>query len=1151
MLYTVVACLLVLSSALPGLAQSDRASIVGRVTDPSGAVVQNAKIKITNLATGAVFEATTNEEGRYVTAAIFRPGRYKVEAALEGFKTSVSEEIVLQIGDVREVNLALEVGAATATVTVTAETQALETETSSRGGVITGRQINELPLKDRNFTQLATLTPGVSRALVGALVDQSIFNQGDPNAGGVPGQGDNRGSTEGARFSRSGGAFITVNGLRPTSNNFSLDGVDNNEPQFGTIGVFPNPDAIQEFKVETSVAKAETGRGGATINTTYQSGTNEYHGSVFYYGQNEVLNATHWIINANREILVGGGQTPAQAEQTIPKSKIRVHEFGFTFGGPIFKNRTFFFGDYLGQRNSIPNAFRTVVPTALSRVGNFSEFTTPVVDPATNTPFPGNIIPGLQSRMDFSAAAFAFLNDFPMPTINVMNPSFGNPNFFGTRANKENINAYDIKLDHRWSDSNNMTGRYSQNKQKRVRANFFPGLPTAGFGAGDEVGNTRQVAVSDTHIFKPTFLNEARFGWTQVEIGIFNCGVGGACGVSPTYSNDIGIPPGTSNKGTLATTGGMLTGGFGTGEFEFTGDGGLFLVKSNNFYIADSVTLITGKHTWKAGFEMRPRHLDTIDGGRSGFLKGHIQYAAAGFVSTTTGNAQADYLLTRPAVFAQSGSILGGERPFELRTIEWGFFVQDDWKVTPNLVLNLGLRYEIFPGYTETSGRLANFDVATRGVVRASGGGDRLVETDKNNFGPRVGFAWNFWPERKLVLRGGYGLFYTLDAVDYPPLIRSAPLTSTVNFNGPAFGGTSNFNYVTGPPVAPIVDPPIISPATALFALESDLTNPASHEWNMTVQWEFARNWLFDIGYVASRSRHLLATRQVGNRNNGLGLARTLAGAASPTNPNPDSPIDNVVAYEYRASANYDSLQGRLDKRFSHGFEWRNSYTWSHNIDDSTGVFQGAGDERADSGGPINPFSFRGERGNSSLDRRQLFSSNLIWDLPIGQGKRLGSDVSGAVNKFIGGWQMNTILTAQTGQPFSVRIDSPTGSTRPDIIPGCDAVLEGSSGVYLNVACFAPPSQMVTNLAGKTIVFGTLGRNTFRGPAFYRTDISFFKNTSIGERYRVQFGIEFFNAFNAANRVIPNNNSSTGQGLGIFSGAYPPRQVQYRLKVFF
>ncbi len=1154
-----VGFLMVVALAFPGLAQSDRAGVVGTISDPSGATVPETKVKVVNLETGQAFEATTDRDGRYVVPSILKPGNYQVEASKEGFKTAVSGAFTLQIGDVREVNLKLELGRVAEQITVTAETPLIETQTSNLGEVISGRQVTELPLKDRNFVTLATLAPGVHRVMVGVLVDQTAFNQGDPNAGSVPGLGDSRGSSEASRFSRSGGAAISVNGLRPTNNNFSLDGVDNNEPQFQTIGVFPNPDAIQEFKVETSIPKAEVGRGGAVINTSYRSGTNSLHGSTYYFGQNDALNATPWLINRNRNRTID----PTTGKPTLRKSVERVNEFGFTAGGPIIKNRTFIFGDYLGQRNRFPNPFQTAVPTALSRTGNFSEFSDPVLDPLTcKKPgdissggckaFPGNIITNLANRPDFSPPALKLLNLYPLPTTNVKNPNQGNQNFFGLRRNRENIDSFDIKADHKISDKNNITGRYTRDNQERVRANFFTGLPTAGFGAGEETGNTRQIVVSDTHVFRPTLLNEARFGWTQVKIGILNCGVEGACGEDPGFCTTIGIP--NCNKGTPATTGGILTGGFGTGEFEFIGDGGLFLVKSNNFYFNDSLSIIHGKHTLKTGVEGRPRQLDTIDGGRAGGLKGHIQYATP-FSSTTTGNVQADYLLSRPAMNAFSGTIIGGDNPLQLRTTEWGLFVQDDWKVTPQLTLNLGLRYELFPNFTEKSGRLANFDLRTSSIAKAKGSGDRIVNTAKANFGPRVGFAYNFGPEKQFVLRGGYGLFYAQDGVDFPPLGRNPPVISSVTFG--VFSGNSQvFNLTTGPPVAPVTDPPIIDTSTNLFAVEPTQKVSAIHEWNAGVQWQFAKTFVFDVGYVASRSRHLFGTRDLGNGNNGLGLVRTAKG----------DPISSVILYDHRSSSNYDSLQASLEKRFSSGLQFRSSYTWGHTIDDSTGVFGGAGETRGTNGGPLNPLNFRVDRGTSSLDRRQVLVTNMIYDLPIGKGKAFGGDVSGRTDKVIGGWQLNVIWSAQTGQPFDVSSNSPSGgNTRADLVGNPLAGLAPDR--FLGELGFAPPSGSVTNLAGKKIFVGNLGRNTFRGPGFFRTDLSLFKTTSVNERLKVQFGIEFFNAWNQVHHVVPNNDINRSDpscdptnlggfnppacSFGRFDNAFPPRQIQYRLKVIF
>ncbi len=1100
-------------------AQTDRAGIVGKATDATGGVLPGVEIGVTNTATGPAFSTVTDENGRYKVPRILPPGSYTVTGSLPGFKTTVSAPFQLKIGDERVVDLSLEVGEITQEVTVTSETPLLDTETSSVGEVIEGRQVVELPLKDRNFTQLATLTPGVGRAFVGALTDQTFFNQGDPNAGSIPGGSNAVGSTEAARFSRSGGASISANGLRPTQNNFSLDGVDNNEPQFGTIGVFPNPDAIQEFKVETSVPKAEIGRGGAVVNTTFKSGTNEFHGSLYYYGQNDALNALHPITKRNNS----------------PKPIFRIHEFGGTFGGPIARDKTFFFFDYLGQRNSLPVPFQTAVPTARSRMGDFSEFDEAVRDPLTGQPFPGNVIPNLQGHPSFVPQSFALLNLYPLPTRDVRNPGPGNQNFFSSRLNEETIDSYDIKVDHRFGQSNSLSGRYSFSDQIRLRDSYFEALP-AGFGAGDEIGDTRQLVISDTHVFRPSLINEFRFGWTQVSIGILNPGVGGTQGISASLCEDLGIP--NCNDGSLEASGIILTGGFGTGEFEFVGDGGLFRVKSDNFYVSDAMTVIKGNHTLKAGFEARPRYLDTIDGGRSGGLKGHLQFVPGFSGDASTGNVQGDYLLGVPAAAAFRGVVPGGR--FNLQTTEWGFYVQDDWKVRDDLTLNLGLRYDIFLPANEDDHRTANFLPATGQLVD----GDDLIDTDLNNLGPRLGFAWAVSPERKIVLRGGYGLLYAQDGVDYPPLIRNPPHTSSVTL-GTFNGFPEVFTLGTGPPLGAAPTGNLVTPDRTLFFLEPNQTVAEIQEWNLNLQWEFANNYLWDIGYVGNHATHLLATRQLGAQGTGLGLARTPGGQA----------ITNVTGYENRSSSAYNGLQTKLIRRFSDGLEFRMSYTWSHAIDDSTGVFNGAGESRGSEGGPINPFDTALERSSSNLDVRHRFSANAIWDIPVGRGRRYGSDLSGGAEAVLGGWQTNFIFSGQTGQHFDVSCDSPSGRTRCDLVG--DPRANPPANRYLDPAAFASPSRTVTNLAGNQIFYGTLGRMALTGPGFFRTDFSIFKNFLLTERVDLQFGVEFFNLFNQNDPFLPNNfvgNPGAGNiegNFGMFDNALPGRSIQYRLKLFF
>jgi hypothetical protein len=1156
--------LAVLVLCAQAFAQNDRASITGRITDANGGTVAGASIKVTNINTGATFDATSNDDGRYVVPSVLQVGIYKVEATKSGFKTAVSGNLELQIGDVREVDLALQVGETRDQVTVTSEAPLLNTETSSMGAVISGRQITELPLRDRNFTNLALLTPGVSRDITAVLTDSSYFNQGDPNAGGN-GVTDSRGDTPAARFSRSGGAAISANGLRPGNNNFTLDGVDNNEPIYGQIGVFPNPDAIEEFRVETSLAKAEAGRGGAQINTTYRSGTNDIHGTASYYGQNTALNAINPGIGEARFL---SGKTGAAAAAFLPKTTTHINEFGATIGGPIIKNKLFFFGDYLGQRNLIPTQFETAVPTAGARVGDFSAFKKQLVDPENgNAPFPGNVIPNLTTRPDFSPVAQKYFDEFPLPNVktpagtDIVDPNSGtNPNYIGVRRNQETINSFDVKSDLLISGKNTLSGRYTRDNQLRERANFFPVLPTAGFGAGNELGNTRQVVVTDTHIFKPTLLNELRFGYTSVHLGIQNCGVEGACGISPTWCNDIGIP--NCNKGTAATTGGALI-GFGggnpPGQLEFTGDGGIFLEQSKSYYVADSVTYIEGKHTWKGGVEIRPREIDQLDSGGFGDLKGAFAWGGGG----RTGVNQADALLSKGfnADFSNSGTVAGGDIPFVLKSTEYSFFVQDDWKATNALTLNLGVRWDVFPLYGENKGRIGNFDPTTLTLNRATGSGNSLSNTRHDNIGPRAGFAYAFGGQHQFALRGGIGSFYALEGFggDYP-LVLNPPNVNQVF--SPAPGTHANFEE--GPPVATVTDPPVLTTGTTLYSIPKNFKNETVYEGNLSVEYQFATHYLLDIGYAGTRSRHLLAERQLGANGNGLGGVTTAAGSFGC-----NSPIcffGDVRAFEGRANAAYDSLQAKLQKRYSDGIVGTLAYTWSHNRDNNSGLFGNPGDQRGNVGGPINAINLNADRSDSALDHRHMFIASVLWDLPFGKGKKYASGVSERADKLIGGWQWNIVLNGTTGQHFTVLapfIDK-NGNNQgnvPAVITGpayLNGKLNGASFSNAGYSCIGSPlvctlipqSICYNNLAGNQFCYGNSGRNDLTGPGYFRTDMSVFKNLSFTERFKMQIGLEGFNIWNQANALVPN--TTVGGGFGNFQNTWlPPRIIQYRARLIF
>ncbi|HEX8847188.1 MAG TPA: TonB-dependent receptor [Pyrinomonadaceae bacterium] len=1162
--------------ALPTFAQTNKGTITGNVTDQNGGAVVGATVTVVNVETNAEKTATTDDSGSY-EVPLLDPGNYRVTVSAPNFRKTIQENVKLETASRQPVDVVLQAGEVGAEVTITAAPQLVESESSDRGSVVTGREVTELPLSGRNFTQLATLTPGVSRVTIGTLSDARANNNGDPNAGGQgPGGGDARGSTESARFARSGGAVLSANGQRPTNNNFSVDGVDNNEPQFGTIGVFVNPDAIAEFKVTTSVPPAEIGRGGgAVINTSFRSGSNEFHGSVYYYGQNSALNAYHPILKRSRAEAISRG------DLNIPvKAVQQIHEFGGTIGGPIIKNRTFFFFDYLGGRNNLPTPLSSTVPTQDVRNGIFGTTYTStrdcgrgifgvICDATTGLPFTNATIPAGR----ISTQTRAFFNLFPLPTANRLNPGQFDNNFFTQRDVSEKIDNFDIKIDHRLSSNNSLSGRYSHQDFSAIRGSFFPQVP-AGFGAGDEVGNTRQIVVTDTHTFSPTILNEFRFGFTKINIGILNCGVGGACGISASFSADIGIP--NVNDGSFEQSGSVLTGGFGNGFVEFAGDGGPFIVNSKNPYFADTVTVIKGKHSFKFGGELRLRYLETIDGGRTGGLKSNLAYAdngpstgtnlacpaasqAPGFNPATgagcfvdangiafggTGLAIANMLDNRVAALQTfRGSVPGGA--FHLRSQEYGMFVQDDFKVSDRLTLNLGLRYDIFPAATERDGRLGNYDPATRTVIVASGSDDSLVETDLNNFGPRVGFAYAIGPEKRMVIRGGYGLLYSLDATDRPPLVNNPPFTNSITFNNAFDASTprSIFNLTTGPPNVPTISPTaLVSPGGAItvFRQDPDQKTALVHQFNITYQIQLGRDYAFDVGYVGNRTRNLLQTLDIGG--SGTAEARNAGGA--------------FLAgrfYTNRARANYDALQMQLQKRLSNNIQGQISYTYSRNRDDSTGVFQGIGEGRGSQGGPQNPFDLEAEYGISSLDVPHLLSADAIIDLPFGRGQRYMNS-SAVADKILGGIQLNIIVTGRSGYPFTV-VDGDNGSRRANIVG--DPFSNVPAGRYMNAAAFGGPTgpcpgpNCVVNAAGSQIRFGTQPRNSFRGPGFVRTDFSFFKNTGLTEHLKMQIGLEFFNVFNQATYTVPNNNFRDGGAFGRFDAALPGRVVQYRLKFLF
>ena len=1172
----------ILTTGIAASAQSNKGTIVGSVTDPNDALVVKAQIKVTNTRTGEVRTAETSDEGTY-TVTNLDPGRYNVSADATGFQTVSIEAVEVETN--ARLPLDIKFGAVTGgagSVTVTAEAAPLvESETSVRGDIITGRQVTDLPIPQRNFTMLAALSPGVTRPNLGLLGGGGNFVNG----------GGGQNNTEATRFRESGGSVLVVNGARATNNNFTLDGVDNNESQFGQIAIYPNPDAIAEFKIESSVPSAESGRaGGGIISATFKSGGNSVHGTV-----GEIYQGRFWSAAAAKF-----------DDGTLSPPNYITHNYYGTVGGPIFlprpgeggssiydgRNRSFFFFSLNGQRNSTPifggtgDPNAVPVPTARMRVGDFSELLRPgttrtynlasggtVVAPIgtifapNGTPIPGNDLRNCPSCGAFSTFGSNYINAFPLPNLTGIGR-----NYATNRKEHAIVDSYDIRIDHRIHKNNNFFARYSKSETARSRDNFFPvgsapngnDLP-AGPSAGDEFGNSKGFTMGNTHIFSPSVINDARFGVTRVQIGIFNTGVNGTGGFSPTISADLGgrnINLGANSSGIVLV--GIVDELGGTDRAtEFTGDGGPFYFLSNNFNFADAVTVVKGNSSYKFGGDLRVRQNSNYDGGRNNGTKGHFQYGTtgSGFVSgnyngigpNDSGSSLANFLLGYQPGFVGRGDPGG---PYFQSSKEIAFFVQDDWKVNPDLTLNLGLRYDIFTAPTERFDRQSNFVPATRTIQMAgenAPGGRDLVDTDKNNFGPRIGFAWSgLKSDKTLVIRGGYGLLYSTDISAAQPLTAnpgtgaaSYACTPITNPGGCPLAFRTRYPFDTGVPIAPFTvaaaGSSFAAPTTGGLILFNDpnRTDEAYHQFNLTAQYEFHPGWLAELAYVGSRGRNLLVLQNIGTGNDEGGPgSREVTGVGA------------VTATRYRGSSSYNSMQSKLEKRFAEGLSILASYTWAHAIDDSPGGICSGGASARDCG-PDDPTRPQLERASSDTDVRHRFTFSNVYDLPIGRSRRIGGGMPKAADFLIGGFQLNNIVTVQSGPVFNVTCNGGRADLIGDPTP---TAAQQARGLELNRAAFRCATRPVfaSDPGGPHI--GSLGRNVFRGRKQFYWDASLFKNfpiSAISEAFNVQFRFSAYNVLNRVNRSSPNGDINNAGDFGRDSSEQRRRQMEFSLKLIF
>jgi carboxypeptidase family protein len=1118
-------------------AQTDTARLEGTVTDPNGAVVVKGTVTVTNTGTARVWTAETNNLGFYVVPAL-PAGQYHVDVAQQGFEKS-SRDFELQVSQIAVVDFQLVVGSVNQTIEVSTASPMIDAGDSAIGTVIAGRQVTELPLNGRNFTQLATLVPGASRGIP----------TGSNSATGV------NNNAETFRFGEEGGASLAVNGSRPQDNNFILDGIDNNETLVNTIIFFPPADAIEEFKVQTSVAPAEFGRaGGALVVTSIKSGTNQIHGSAFWFNRNTALNAEDFFTSPH-----------------TPTPSFNRNQFGGTVGFPIIKDKLFVFGDYEGLRLRQPgNVGFATVPTDLMRTGDFSELlcggapacptstgiSAPikVLDPTTGLQFMGtgaqpNVIPAAR----INTVGQNYLKIFPEPNCNhTQNTACFSlfDNYTNAAQIIENWNDFDIRADYVINSRNTLFGRFSRGRADQTHTTLFPDIPScAGFGCGTNFNHPYGASIGLTSNLSPTLVNEARAGFARTYYGYLN----------PFNSVDLCTQIGIVNCNTPTLGGIALIGGYNS-QIQYTGDGGPYLIPQTSPDFNDSLTWVKGRHTVKVGGGIIRRELNLFRGNNAkGYfaLAGNGSGGAGGGVGHVNTGYEVSDILAGFVDGYQHGTSFG---TVGTRSWEDGFFAQDDFRATQRLTLNLGLRYDVLTWPVEVDNRQANFDLVTGALIVAgsNGASRQLIPNDYHDFGPRLGFAYQLTGDGKTVIRGGYGLFYFVDRggianqlAQNPPFAGENGVTYAqgfrITFSGalPCDPNCTQAQLIstnaTGPlPSGNFTGLNLAAPTgvSVIADLPTNLT-PMVSQWNLQLQRAVGANQSISVAYVGAHGAHL--TR---NYNANQQLFDSPSGTVLFPN------LSTITVQDNRGKSDYDALQAQYERRFSQGLQFLGAFTWSKTIDDACGSI--------DTCQPQLYTDYKIERGVSNQDQPYRLVLSALYELPFGKGKRWANNISRPLNYVIGGWQMNGIYTLQAGQPFSVTVDGSPSSTRADI-NGKASINPGNLTDYVNetFATGGVPIGPFTIPASTGGIFdapGTSGRDILRGPGSSNLDFALFKNLAVTERLNAQFRAQAYNISNTPHFANPNGDLSQGPNqFGHITSTIPftYRQVELGLRFTF
>ena len=1051
-------------------------TISGQVTDASGAAVPNAQVKVTEQESGVSVTKNTSNDGFY-TVPLLKPGVYSVEVTTQGFASAIRKDLTLQIQQTLQQDFRLQVGGISQEVTVTGGAPLINTETAEVGNVIGEQSTQQLPLNGRNFSQLALLVPGTTAGPVGGIRQ-----------------------TGGGNETRRAGAEITTSGARGTFNLFMIDGLDDRDQSVGTLKIFPNLESISEFKVQTGNSGAEFATGGAIVNVITRSGSNQIHGSAFEFLRNYAFDARQFF--------------------DAQKPPFQQNQFGAAVGGPIRRNKTFFFADYQGLR--IHSSVTTILsePTAALRTGDFSSYPAKIYDPRTyrsanNTrqQFSGNVIP--PDRLD--PLALKLLQIFPLPNLS------GQANNF--RFNPLTVTTQDQvdgRVDHVFSERDNAFARFTWGGADVTYPNAVPVenngvLNPLSFAGSNRLNHapSLQATAQAIHSFSPNIVNQLALGYTRFYLQVTPIDLGNYT------SQKLGLLGSNTSYVASALASLSINGysGYSTGSVPE-------IIPQNTEQVSDYLSYTRGAHSFRFGGSVVHNQFGFFQlSSASGSLNFSGNYTNNPALSNSGGAGFADFLLGLPN--SSSKAALPNGVPY-LSYTEYGFFGQDQWRATDRLTVNYGLRYDLFTPPVERYNRQSDFIPGSGGIALAGQNGvsRSILNTNTNNLSPRIGLAYRLG--ERIVLRAGYGLYF---------------------FNEQGTGGSARLfiNYplsqqysVSCSATVPCLTtasgiPNTLSPTNLPSVVYIPAANQTSNmqQWNFTMERQLTSSLVVRGSYVGTRGNHLYIALDED-------IATPGPGAVAARRPYPQ--YASISSWEPIGISNYHSLQLSAEKRFSHGLSFLAAYTWSKTMDMGGGGNSASAESRNN---VQNQHNVRAEYGLADFNYPHRFTLSFLYDLPFGRGRQFLGGANRIGDAVIGGWQLSSIITAQDGPPGTVNMATTTSNTgtfqRPNRV--CDGNLPSDQRTiqrWFDTSCFAAPPLYT---------FGNAGRNIIQAPGLVTWDLGAHKDFRITEQTGITLRGEFFNVLNKPNFGYPNTSiGSLTQGQ-INSVVTTGRQIQFALRL--